>query len=134
MCSKDFGLLGMFHSARTLDRLTSWWRFYDLFLAMWDACYDSEEVGEADQERFKKFLLKNEVIEREEAHLYVGAAVAICALLLIRKLGWFTLKHMIVFLSQHGRLSQPLGVRTLRRINQKISSLEIKVWDDAAVA
>jgi hypothetical protein len=40
-------------------------RFYDLFLAMWDACYDWEEVGEADQERFRKFLLENEVIERE---------------------------------------------------------------------
>jgi hypothetical protein len=82
-------------------------RFYDLFLAMWDACYDWEEVGEADQERFRKFLLENEVFEREEADLYVGAAVAICLLLPIRKLGWLILRHMIVFLSQHGRLSQP---------------------------
>jgi hypothetical protein len=90
-------------------------------------------VGKADQRRFRKFLLENEVIEREETDLYVGAAVAICSLLPIRKLGWLTLKHVIVFLSQHGKLSQPLGVKTLRGINQKISSLEIRVWDDAAV-
>jgi hypothetical protein len=84
-------------------------------------------VGKADQERFRKFLLKNEVIKQKEADLYVGAAVAICLLLPVRKLGWLTLKHMVVFLSQHGRLSQPLGVKILRGINQKIDSLEIRV-------
>jgi hypothetical protein len=67
MCSGDFGLLVMIHSARTLDCLLED-RFYDLFLAMWDACYDSEEVGEADQERFRKFLLKNEVMS-ERKHI-----------------------------------------------------------------
>jgi hypothetical protein len=40
-------------------------RFYDLFLAMWDARHSWEDVSEEHKDRFRRFLLTDEVIHRE---------------------------------------------------------------------
>jgi hypothetical protein len=82
-------------------------RFYDLFLAMWDACHFWKDASEDDKGQFREFLLRDGVIDREAANLYVSASVAVCSLLPVRRLGWDTLKCIVIFLSQHNRLSQP---------------------------
>jgi hypothetical protein len=82
-------------------------RFYDLFLAMWDACHFWKDTSEEDKGRFRKFLLNDGVIDGEVADLYVSASMAMSSLLPVRWLGWDTLKCIVIFLSQHGRLSQP---------------------------
>ena len=109
-------------------------RFYDLFLAMWDACHFWEDVSEEDKSRFRRFLLTDEVIHREAADLYVSVSVAVCSLLPIRRLGWDTLKYVIIFLSQHGRLSQPWGVKILKRVNRKLSLPVVPKWHVAPAA
>jgi hypothetical protein len=38
-------------------------RFYDVFLAMWDACRFWEDASEKDKDQFTEFLLKDEVID-----------------------------------------------------------------------
>jgi hypothetical protein len=81
-------------------------RFYDLFLAMWDACYFWKDTSEENKGQFRKFLLKDGVIDREAADLYVSASMAVCFLLPVRRLGWDTLKCIVIFLSQYGRLSK----------------------------
>jgi hypothetical protein len=66
-------------------------RFYDLFLAMWDARHSWEDVSEEEKGRFGRFLLTDEVIHRETADLYISVSVAVCSLLPIRRSGWDTL-------------------------------------------
>jgi hypothetical protein len=74
-------------------------RFYDLFLAMWDACHFWDYVSEEDKDQFKEFLLMDGVIDREAAGLYVSASMAVCSLVPIRWLGWDTLKCIVIFLT-----------------------------------
>jgi hypothetical protein len=74
------------------------------------------------------------VIDREAADLYVSASVAVCSLLSICWLGWDTLKCIVIFLSQHGRLSQPWGVKILKKIKQKLSLPAIPEWHVAPAA
>jgi hypothetical protein len=109
-------------------------RFYDLFLAMWDACHFWEDASEEYKGQFRKFLLKDGVIDREAADLYVSASVAVCSLLLVRWLRWDTLKCIVIFLSQHGRLSQPWGVKILKKIKRKLSLPAISEWHVAFAA
>jgi hypothetical protein len=109
-------------------------RFYDLFLAMWDARHSWEDVSEEDKGRFRRFLLTDEVIHRETADLYISVSVAVCSLLPIRRLGWDTLKCVIIFLSQHGRLSQPWGVKILKGVNRRLSLPAVPEWHVAPAA
>jgi hypothetical protein len=92
--------------------------FYDLFLAMWDACHFWEGASEEDKGQFRKFLLKDGIIDLEAADLYVSASVAVCSLLPVRRLGLDTLKCIVIFLSQHSRLSHPWEVKILKKIKR----------------
>jgi hypothetical protein len=109
-------------------------RFYDLFLAMWDACHFWEDASEKDKGHFREFLLKDGVIDREAADLYVSASVAVCSLLPVRRLGWNTLKCIVIFPSQHDRFSQPWGVEFLKKIKRKLSLPAIPKWHVAPAA
>jgi hypothetical protein len=109
-------------------------RFYDLFLAMWDACHFWEDASEEDKVQFRKFLLKDGIIDREALDLYVSASVAVCSLLPVCRLGWDTLKCIVIFLSQHGRSSQPWGVKILKKIKRKLSLPAIPEWHVAPAA
>jgi hypothetical protein len=42
----------------------------------------------------------------------------------LERRGWITLRHVFIFLSQHGRIKQPWGVRVIRWINRKLPNLE----------
>jgi hypothetical protein len=109
-------------------------RFYDLFLAMWDVCHLWKDASKKDKSRFRKLFLKDGVINRETADLYVSASVAVCSLLPVRRLGWNTLKCIVIFLSQHGRLSQPWGNKILKKITRKLSLPAISEWHVAPAA
>jgi hypothetical protein len=114
-------------------------RFYDLFLAMWDARHSwedvsEEDVSEEDKGRFRRFLLTDEVIHRETADLYISVSVAVCSLLPFCRLEWDTLKCVIIFLSQHDRLSQPWGVKILKGVKRRLSLPVVQEWHVAAAA
>jgi hypothetical protein len=68
-------------------------RFYDLFLAMWNACHFWEDASEEDKGQFRKFFSKDGVIDREAADLYVSAFVAVCSLLPVRRHGTITVNN-----------------------------------------
>jgi hypothetical protein len=101
---------------------------------MWDARHSWEDVSEEDKGRFRRILLTDEVIHREPADLYISVSVAVCSLLPIRRLGWDTLKCVIIFLSQHGILSQPWGVRILKGVNRRLSLPAVPEWHVAPAA
>jgi hypothetical protein len=92
------------------------------------------DASEKDKDQFREFLLKDGVIDQEAADLYVSASVAVCSLLPVRWLGWDTLKCIIILLSQHGRLSQPWGVKSLKKIKRKLSLSAIRKWHVAPAA
>lgn len=101
---------------------------------MWDAHQSWEAVSDEDRKRFRGFLLTDEVIHWHAANLYINAFVAVCSLLPICWLGWDTRKCVVIFLSQHGKLNQPWGVKILKGIKRKLFLPAILEWHVAHAA
>jgi hypothetical protein len=82
-------------------------RFWDVIGRLWRATYFKKKASLFDEKLFQRFL-NEQVVERKEADWNVSLYIRICGSLHIRENGWDQLMRLARFLSQHGRLTQPL--------------------------
>lgn len=106
-------------------------RLFEIVFRLWEAIAHWEEVSSFDRRLLRKFL-QGGVIRWTEADWAVCLFVRVCDKLPIKPLEWITLKHLVVFLCQHGRLIHPWGGRIVRWLNMQIPRVSVKL--DAAPA
>jgi hypothetical protein len=95
-------------------------RFYQLFLGLWEACYRYSQASVQDRELFERFL-KGKVVPLGKADWILEKMIKIGEFISLERQGWITLRHVFIFLSQHGRIKQPWGVKVVRWLSRKLS-------------
>jgi hypothetical protein len=95
-------------------------RFYQLFLGLWEACYRYSQASVQDRELFERFL-KGKVVPLGKADWILEKMIKIGEFISLERKGWITLRHVFIFLSQHGRIKQPWGVKVVRWLSRKLS-------------
>jgi hypothetical protein len=101
-------------------------RLFETVFKLWEANAHWKEANSFDRKLLRKFR-QGGVIRWTEADWTVCLFVRVCAKLPIKPLGWHTLKHLVVFLCQHGRLIQPWGGRIVRWLNLQIPKVSVKL-------
>jgi hypothetical protein len=93
-----------------------------------------EEARVQDKELFRGFV-GGGVISREQEDWESSLLIKVCASLqAIQDKGWRTLRQIILLLDQHGRLTQPWGVRMLKWVNDRIPSVQVPMGNVAPAA
>jgi hypothetical protein len=98
-------------------------RFYQLFLGLWDACYRHDRASAEDRAFFERFV-RGKVIPLGKADWILEKMIKMGEFMSLERRGWINLRHVFIFLCQHGRIRQPWGVRVIRWINKKLPILE----------
>jgi hypothetical protein len=107
--------------------------FFQTVLRLWKACYEKHAATSKDEILFEQFL-QGEVISWQEADWIISLFVKICFSLPLKEQGWYSLSCLVLFMNQHGRLSQAWGVYIQRWLEHQLNQAKIPEPDAAPAA
>jgi hypothetical protein len=73
-------------------------------------------------ENFSSSFLKGKVVPLGKADWILEKMIKIGEFISLERQGWITLRHLFIFLSQHGRIKQPWGVKVVRWLSRRLSN------------
>jgi hypothetical protein len=100
--------------------------FFQTILRFWKACFEWSEASDQDKSLFRQFL-EGKVISWQETDWTISLFVKICTWLPLKEQGWYSLRCLVLFLNQHGRLSQPWGAYIQRWLECQMVKARVPV-------